>query len=82
MFFCITVQRIMDPEGQEQTHIVVFVGKVGFNRAEMSLDAEPRLAHQASTVCAAISGVCTHNPHILPHDTQLPLAFVHTLYIQ
>nr|XP_023660024.1 uncharacterized protein LOC111839919 [Paramormyrops kingsleyae] len=87
------VQRIMELEVHETTHILVFVDEAGFNLSKGRRRGRNLIGHRATintpgqrganiTMCAAISenGVSTHIPHIGPYNTQLLLAFLNALY--
>ncbi|XP_016313101.1 uncharacterized protein LOC107666353 [Sinocyclocheilus anshuiensis] len=87
------VQRMMELEVHETTHILVFVDEAGFNLSKGRRRGRNLIGHRATTdtpgqrganitMCAAISenGVSTHIPHIGPYNTQLLLAFLNTLY--
>ncbi|XP_059404951.1 uncharacterized protein LOC132140157 [Carassius carassius] len=87
------VQRIMELEVHETTHILVFVDEAGFNLSKGRRRGRNLIGHRATidtpgqrganiTMCAAISENCvsTHIPHIVPYNTQLLLAFLNALY--
>jgi hypothetical protein len=73
-------------EGNEMTHVLVFVDEVGFNLAKGRRRGRSLIGHRATisnvgcniTMRAAISesGVSTHIPHIGPYNTQLLLSFL------
>ncbi|CAM4714342.1 unnamed protein product [Leuciscus chuanchicus] len=87
------VHTIMALEGNETSHILVFVDEAGFNLAKGRRRGRNIIGHRATvdvpgqrganiTMCAAISerGVATHIPSLGPYNTQKLLNFLDHLY--
>ncbi|XP_073474085.1 uncharacterized protein [Aquarana catesbeiana] len=88
------VHRIMALEGNETSHILVYVDEAGFNLAKGRRRGRNFIGHRATldvpgqrggniTMCAAISenGVATHIPSLGPYNTQKLLIFLDRLHL-
>ncbi|XP_052414330.1 uncharacterized protein LOC127959292 [Carassius gibelio] len=87
------VQRVMEIEGRQTPHILIFMDEAGFNLAKTRRRGRNVIGKRATviipgqrganiTMCTVIStdGVLLHRPLIGPYNTERLLAFLHDLY--